>query len=89
MGGVMQYGDIFVEVRQRVCAFKYWRKFWKNRGQNNYPYGRVDESEYLDDAYRFLFTTASRDFIEFCAHMEFADFDEYCGWLGINQKDLV
>ena len=26
----MQYDEIFVEVRQRVAAFKYWREFWNN-----------------------------------------------------------
>ena len=86
---MMQYGNIFVEVRQRVAAFKYWREYWKGRGQNTYPYGGVEESEYLDDAYRFLFTTASKDFIGFCAKKEGVDFEEYCDWLGIRQKDLI
>lgn len=85
----MQYGDIFVEVRQRVCAFKYWRKYWKDRGQNNCPYGGADESEYLDEAYRFLFTTATRDFIEFCAGEEDMDLNEYCSCLGIDVDELA
>lgn len=27
----MLYGEIFVEARQRVAAFKYWRKFLKSK----------------------------------------------------------
>lgn len=85
----MQYGDIFVEVRQRVAAFQYWRKYWKDRGQNNCPYGGVDEGEYLDGAYRFLFSTATRDFIGFCASKEDMDLNEYCSCLGIDVDGLA
>ena len=85
----MQYDKIFVEVRQRVAAFRYWREFWNLRGQNNCPYGDMDEGEYLDAAYRFLFSTASRDFIEFCAKKEGMDLGEYCDMLGIKESDLI
>ena len=81
----MQYGDIFVEVRQRVAAFKYWNEFLGCTDS----YGHVKEGDYLDDAYRFLFTTASRDFIGFCAKKEGVDFKEYCDLLDIRSKDLI
>ena len=85
----MQYGDIFVEVRQRVAAFRYWREFWEKRGQNDCPYGGVAEGEYLDAAYRFLFCTAARYFIEFCAKKEEMALGEYCEMLGIKESDLI
>jgi len=82
----MQYDEIFIEVRQRVAAFKYWQEF--THQQNMYGVS-TSEDEYLDEAYRFLFTTASKDFIEFCAKKEGVEFDEYCCWLGIREKDLI
>ena len=84
MGGVMQYGDIFVEVRQRVAAFQYWKEFTNQTG----IYG-ITESDYLDEAYRFLFTTASRGFIGFCAKKENMSFDGYCAMLDLNPEKLI
>lgn len=85
----MQYDEIFVEVRQRVAAFRYWREFWNKTAHETYPYGGVSESEYLDDAYRFLYTSASRGFIEFCAKKEGMALGEYCEMLGIKESDLL
>ena len=84
----MQYDRIFVEVRQRVAAFKYWQEFWKGRVEKS-SYGDVPEEDYLDEAYRFLFTSASKDFMEFCAKKEGVEFDEYICWLGIKESDLI
>lgn len=85
----MQYDEIFVEVRQRVAAFKYWCEFWNNTAHETYPYGGVSESDYLDGAYRFLFTTACRTFMEFCAKKEGMALGEYCEMLGIKESDLI
>lgn len=85
----MQYDEIFVEVRQRVAAFRYWREFWNKTAHETYPYGGVSESEYLDEAYRFLFTTACRAFMEFCAKKEGMALGEYCDMLGIKESDLI
>jgi hypothetical protein len=49
----------------------------------------MSESEYLDDAYRFLFTTACRTFMEFCAKKEGMALGEYCDMLGIKESDLI
>lgn len=85
----IQYGEIFVEVRQRVAAFKYWRKFLKSKSLESYPYGGVDENEYLDEAYRFLYMSASQAFIEFCANKENVGFDAYCDDMGIDKGKLI
>ena len=45
--------------------------------------------EYLDDAYRFLYTSASKGFIEFCAKKEGMELDRYCEMLGIKESDLI
>ena len=81
----MQYGDIFVEVRQRVAAFQYWNEFLGCPDS----YGHIKEGDYLDDAYRFLFTTASRDFIKFCAVKEEMEFHAYCRAMGIEEERLT
>ena len=86
---MVQYDIVFTEVRQRVAAFKYWREFLRNSPNETYPYGGVSEADYLDEAYRFLYTLASKDFIEFCAKKEGMSFDEYCDMLGICQDDLI
>lgn len=81
---MIQYNDIFVEVRQRVAAFQYWKEFTNQTG----IYG-ITESHYLDEAYRFLYTSASKDFMEFCAKKEGMTVDEYCDMLGVYQGDLI
>jgi hypothetical protein len=82
---MIQYCDIFVEVRQRVAAFKYWNEYL---GCSD-SYGNDTEEEYLDAAYRFLFTSASKRFIEFCAKKEEMWLGEYCYMLGIKESDLI
>ena len=81
---MIQYNDIFVEVRQRVAAFQYWKEFTNQTGL----YG-ITESDYLDEAYRFLYTSASKGFMEFCANKEGMSLDEYCDTLGVCQEDLI
>lgn len=81
---MIQYNDIFVEVRQRVAAFQYWKEFTNQTG----IYG-ITETDYLDEAYRFLYTSASKGFMEFCAKKEGMPLDEYCEMLGVRQEDLI
>jgi hypothetical protein len=83
---MIQYDEVFTEVRQRVAAFKYWKEF--NHLQDLYS-PLITEDEYLDEAYRFLFTSASKDFMEFCAKKEGMTVDEYCDMLGVYQGDLI
>lgn len=80
----IQYGDIFIEVRQRISAFQYWKEFTNQTGL----YG-ITESDYLDEAYRFLYSTASRKFMEFCAAKEGESFEEYCKALDIDVSALI
>ena len=80
----MDYGSIFVSVRQRVAAFQYWKEFTSQTGL----YG-ITESDYLDEVYRFLYTSASRDFIEFCADKEGMEFHAYCRAMGIEEGRLA
>ena len=81
---MIQYDEVFPEVRQRVAAFQYWKEFTNQTG----IYG-MSEEFYLDEAYRFLFTSASKDFMEFCAKKEGMTVDEYCDSLGVYQGDLI
>lgn len=80
----MQYCDIFGEVRQRVAAFKNWLELY---GDKTF-YGKLDEDEYLEHAYRFLFCAAFKEFIEFCAKKEGLTLDEYCLSEHINKEEL-
>lgn len=82
----MQYKDIFVEVRQRVAAFQYWKEFSHLQGLYS---PLIAEDEYLDEAYRFLYTSASKGFVEFCAKKEGMGFDEYCDMLDISRENLI
>ena len=84
-----QYKDIFVEVRQRIAAFRYWQEFWNNTAHEMCTYNSVPENEYLDEAYRFLFTTASKTFLEFCAKKEGMSFDKYCKMLDVDPAELI
>ena len=61
-----QNGDLFCEVRQRVAAYKYYREFWK---KNDVPKD-IQDDDYLDEAYRFLYSTVDPNFILFCAEKE-------------------
>ena len=85
---MVQYDEIFPEVRQRVAAFKYWKEFMKGHSEKS-SYGEVPEEDYLDEAYQFLFTYASKDFMEFCAKKEGMTVDEYCDMLGVCAEDLI
>lgn len=82
----MQYDKIFGEVRQRVAAFKYWQEFCHLQGLYS---PLVAEDEYLDEAYRFLYTSASKGFIEFCAKKEGMALGEYCEMLGVKESNLI
>ena len=81
---MVQYKDIFIEVRQRVAAFKYWQEYTRTQ-----CYLAFSEDDYLDEAYRFLYTSASKGFMEFCAKKEGMSFDEYCDMLGISKEKLI
>jgi len=85
---MMQYGDIFVEVRQRVAAFKMWADFCRTK-YSIPEYAKAKEGDYLDEAYRFLYTSASRDFIKYCARREKMRFNDYCANMGIDKKQLI
>ena len=85
----VQYGKIFPEVRQRVAAFKYWKEFCEGSAMELPTYGVSDEDDYLDEAYRFLYTSASKDFIEFCASKEGMDLNEYCSCMEIDIDGLL
>lgn len=78
----IEYNDIFIEVRQRVAAFKYWQEYMFTKF-----YG-MDEGDYLDEAYRFLYTSASKGFMEFCAKKEGMSYNKYCKGLGVDPEDL-
>lgn len=73
----MDYGNIFISVRQRVAAFRYYNEFIGN----DRMYGNVDEAVFLDEAYRFLNKPAHEDFIRFCAKKEGRTFETYCSCL--------
>lgn len=64
------YGDIFIEVRQRVAAYKYYREYWNNSKS-------VVTDDFLDNAYRFLYTSVEPKFINYCAKKENMDPIEY------------
>jgi len=64
------YGDIFREVRQRVAAYKYYREYWNSSKS-------VVTDDFLDDAYRFLYTSVEPKFINYCAEKENMDPIEY------------
>ena len=81
---MIQYDEIFSEVRQRVAAFQYWKEFTNQTD----IYG-MSEEFYLDEAYRFLFTSASKDFMDFCAKKENMTLDAYCDMLGIKFSDVI
>ena len=81
----MQYCDIFTETRQRVAAFMNWKSLYGDTSE----YGKIHEDEYLEQVYSFLFCTATREFIEFCAMKEGLTFEEYCTSLEINPDELL
>ena len=81
----MDYGSIFISVRQRSAAFLYFNEWLGGKS----GYGHIKEPDYLDDAYRFLNTTASRDFIKFCADKEGMDFGTYCRAMEIDEEKLT
>lgn len=64
------YSDLFNSVRQRVAAFKYYKKFWNQKLED-------DIDELLDGAYRFLNTTPDVAFLDFCAKKEKMKILEY------------
>ena len=85
---MIEYGKVFPEVRQRVAAFRYWQEYLKGRFVES-SYGVSTERKYLDSAYRFLYTTASKEFLEFCAKKEGMLLDKYLEMLGICIEDLA
>lgn len=85
---MIQYGKVFPEVRQRVAAFRYWQEYLKGSTEKS-PYGVSPERDYLDDAYRFLYTSASKNFLEFCAKKEGMPLDEYLEMLDVCMEDLI
>lgn len=82
---MIQYCDIFNEARQRATAFLYWEELYGDKSD----YGKLDEWSYLEQAYRFLFSSATVDFLRFCAKKEGIEFHEYCADLGIDEGDLL
>ena len=87
----MQYDDIFVSVRQKVAAFMYWREYYA-KISNKEPwetYGGISESCYLDEAYRFLYTSASAGFMRFCAGKEGMTLPEYCKTMDVDINELI
>ena len=88
---MIQYGEVFPEVRQRVAAFRYWQEYMNDRlffvGKSSY--GVFPENEYLDSAYRFLYTSASKEFMEFCAKKEEMSLDKYLEVLDVCMEDLI
>lgn len=80
----MDNGSIFISVRQRSAAFRYYNEWLGSSG-----YGHIEESEYLEDAYRFLNASASRDFIKFCAAKEGMEFHAYCREMEIEEERLI
>ena len=85
---VIQYGKVFPEVHQRVVAFRYWQEYLNGRSVKS-SYGVSTERDYLDDAYRFLYTSASKEFLEFCAKKDGMSLDKYLKMLGICTEDLA
>ena len=78
------YEDVFTEVRQRVAAFNYWKEYTNQER----IYG-MTEDFYLDEAYRFLYVTASKGFMKFCAEKEGMSLPDYCAMLGIAESELL
>ena len=87
----MQYDEIFVSVRQKVAAFMYWREYNAKIG-NKDPWetcGGISESCYLEEAYRFLYTSASVGFMRFCAGKEGMTLPEYCKIMDVDINGLI
>ena len=81
----MTYGDIFVEVRQRVAAFRYFKEFIGDVD----AFSHMSERDYLDEAYRFLYSSASKSVIAFFAFKEGMTFDNYCIVMHIDKTKLT
>ena len=84
----IEYGKVFPEVRQRALVFQYWQEYLNGRSVKS-SYGVSTEMDYLDDAYRFLYTSASKEFMEFCAKKDGMSLDKYLEMLGICTEDLA
>lgn len=85
---MIEYGKVFPEVRQRVAAFRYWQEYLNSRSVKS-SYRVSTERDYLDSAYRFLYTSASKEFLEFCAKKDRMPLDKYLEMLGICIEDLA
>ena len=85
---MIEYGKVFPEVRQRAVVFQYWQEYLNGHFIES-SYGVSTEREYLDSAYRFLYTSASKEFLEFCAKKEGMLLDKYLEILGICIEDLA
>lgn len=84
---MIEYGKVFPEVRQRAVVFQYWQEYLKGRFVES-SYGVSTERDYLDSAYRFLYTSASKEFLAFCAKKEGMSLDRYLEMLGVCMEDL-
>ena len=84
----IEYGKVFPEVRQRALVFQYWQEYLNGRSVKS-SYGVSTERDYLDDAYLFLYTSASKEFMEFCAKKDGMSLDKYLEMLGICTEDLA
>ena len=63
----LKYGDLYPEVRQRVRAFRRYCRLYKP------SHWAVDDADYLDEAYRFLYTPVDPDFVVRSAELENID----------------
>ena len=71
-------GDLFVEVRCRVYAFQKSIEFYEKTYDN--------QTDLLDDAYRFLYQSIDPEFIMFLAKKEDMEIFEYANTL-LHQYD--
>lgn len=72
----MTYGDLFVSVRQRSVAFRYYLDFYAT-----VSYGASSERDYLDAAYRFLNTEATEPPLRYFAKRDGYAYADYMAML--------
>lgn len=82
---MIQNGDIFVEVSQRVSAFMLYEVYC-NLDLSDENCTREDQ---LDAIYRFLYSHACKNFIAYCAKHEGMTLDKYCKIMKIDQNQLL
>ena len=69
------YGDLFISTRQKITAWKLFRKYWKEVkgiGDSELQFSAKNkEEDYLDQVIYFFFnSTVDADFIRYCAKAE-------------------